>query len=82
MPTYFTPIPESPNQIADADTFNDPMTQLDAGIGIAYARGDDALSIATANNSELVAARSSSSDTSRVWSVPARSSSTRRGLMS
>jgi hypothetical protein len=59
MPTYFTPIVASPNQAADADTFNDPMLELDAGIGIAYARGDDALSIATANNSELVAARSS-----------------------
>lgn len=58
MPTYFTPIPDVPNQIADADTFNDPMLQLDAGIGIAYARGDDALSIATVNNAELVAARS------------------------
>lgn len=57
MPTYFTPIPATPNQIADADTFNDPMTELDEGIGIAYARGDDALSIATSNNGELVAAR-------------------------
>lgn len=58
MPTYFTPIPDDPNQLADADTFNDPMLELDAGIGIAYARGDDALSIATVNNAELVAARS------------------------
>lgn len=50
MPIYFTPIPSVPNQIADADTFNDPMTQLDSHL-------DDAMSFAVNNNAELSAAR-------------------------
>ena len=50
MPIYFTPIPNVPNQIADADTFNDPMSQLDAHL-------DDAMSFVINNNAELAAAR-------------------------
>ena len=42
MATYFTPILADPNQIADADTFNDPMVELDLAIVNANAAIDDA----------------------------------------
>lgn len=46
---YHTPIPY--NTIADEDTFNSPMSQLDAHL-------DDAMSFGVNNNAELAAARS------------------------
>lgn len=43
---------------ANASVVNTPLADLDAGIGIAYARADDALSFAIASNAEIVNARS------------------------
>lgn len=54
--TYHTPI--TIGAAGNSSIVNASLAQLDTGIGVAYAHGDDALSIATANLAEIAAARS------------------------